>query len=397
MKQKVVMAVTNDLRFDNRVRKEAASLVQAGFTVVVICKRSPATPPDEYFDGVQVKRIDLEPYPRSLAEKLKILWSFINVQNKILYRVLVDERGDIYHAHDLETLLPVGQASAKLGRPFVYDVHDLKLDVIRKRRSSTLMGILLHPIWMMLYASLERYWIKRASGVITTNRFYAAVIQRRYQIPAPTLVTNCPPYVNLAPEKIRNLRQHFSLPTESTIILYQGGLGESRGILIMVDALPLLATSYHFVIIGEGKMQTTIQARAQARGVADRVHFHPLVPASELLFYTAGADIGLLLIEDQNISKRYTAPNKLFEYMMAGLPMLASNMPYIAEVVHQTGSGMVIEGLDPHSVAKAAETMVRSSELHDMRRRALEASHDRYNWEQESQKLVALYQHVAHG
>jgi glycosyltransferase involved in cell wall biosynthesis len=147
------------------------------------------------------------------------------------------------------------------------------------------------------------------------------------------------------------------------------------------------------VVMGDGPSKASLQQLIAQEGVGDRIKLLPLVPYAELLSWTASADIGLnVLPPDYSPSIYYCLPNKLFEYLMAGLPVLTSRLPAVVEVLRQYDVGQVVDSLDPVTVAEAINALLADTEARTrMRTNALAAARDSLNWEIESQRLVQLY------
>jgi glycosyltransferase involved in cell wall biosynthesis len=139
-----------------------------------------------------------------------------------------------------------------------------------------------------------------------------------------------------------------------------------------------------------------LEALIAQEGVADRVKIIPQVPYEELLDWTASADIGLISSSPTySLSVRYALPNKLFEYLMVGLPVLSLEVDSIANVLRTHDVGLVLSSLEPSAIAAGINTMLADREaLARMQRNALEISQNEFNWEKESQRLIRLYQEI---
>jgi glycosyltransferase involved in cell wall biosynthesis len=166
----------------------------------------------------------------------------------------------------------------------------------------------------------------------------------------------------------------------------------------LIHAAVFLEQDILIVLMGLGPKKTLSQLEALivSEGVADRVKILPSVPYEELLNWTASADIGLnILPPDYSASIRMCLPNKLFEYLMAGIPVLTSELGAVVEVIKTYDVGQIVSSLDPEDVGVAITTMLEDRvALARMRQHALDAAQSEFCWEKEKQRLVRLYQDI---
>jgi len=196
-------------------------------------------------------------------------------------------------------------------------------------------------------------------------------------------VTDCGEYLDLDP-KIR-------------IALYQGGIQSDRGLDKLVYAAAFLERDIMIVIMGEGpkEIRTQLEALIAKQMVGDRVKIIPPVPYEELLKWTASADIGLIVYSpDESLNTQMCLPNKLFEYLMAGLPILASPLDAVANIINTCDVGQIVHSLTPTNVAAAINAMLADhAALDRMHHNALNAAQE-FCWENESQRLIRLYRDI---
>ena len=177
------------------------------------------------------------------------------------------------------------------------------------------------------------------------------------------------------------------------IALYQGGIQRNRGLNLLVEAGQYLPEGCAIVIMGAGESRALLEEQSRTLRVTDRVRFLPPVPHGELLRWTASAHVGLLLLPtDYSLSIKYCLPNKLFEYLMAGVPVLSSRLQASADLILRYDVGRICEDLTPKGAAVAiADTLSAEDSLAEWKANALAASSTELNWESEGSKAVALY------
>jgi glycosyltransferase involved in cell wall biosynthesis len=282
--------------------------------------------------------------------------------------------------------IPIG---LDLGRrdavPVVYDARDI---YVHARNIARLPG----PA-RRLFAWVEKRWARAAARVMTVNRPYAEVMERRFGPPRPAIVLNCSYRREPPAERPRRFHEALALSENARIVLYQGGLAPHRGIEELIAALPLLTGNIHLCLLGYGPLETAFAEEARRDVRRGRLHVLPAVPPTELLDWVASADIVAMPIQPSTLNHRLTTPNKLFEAMAAGVPVVASDLPGMAPIVNETGCGVVCDPTDPAAIAEAIRSIfaLPAAERDAMSRRALEAAAGRYSWEAQVDVLLDEY------
>lgn len=283
---------------------------------------------------------------------------------------------DVWHAHDLNTLwVGVQCKKRRPGTRLVYDSHELQTERNRMGRVAR---------WWATWN--ERRGLPHTDGRIWTTPTRAAFVVKKYGIPYPTILRNVPELVEI--ETGWDLREHLDIPADLRILLYQGSIQENRGVEEAIDAVAHHLERCALVVIGYGHHRPVLEEMVRERGLEDRVKFFGPIPNDELLGYTATADVGLCCIKGNSLSYRWSLPNKLFEYMMAGIPVVASDYEEMGRVVKETGVGAVCDPDDPASIATAVKTVLDDP---DRYRLATRAAIQRYNWSVEEKNLLDLY------
>jgi glycosyltransferase involved in cell wall biosynthesis len=294
-------------------------------------------------------------------------------------------RADLVHAMAYMGI-PIG---LDLGRrdavPVVYDARDI---YVHARNIARLPG----PA-RRLFGWVEVRWARAASRVMTVNRPYAEVMAKRFGLPLPAIVMNCSYRREPPIERPRRFHDALALSSTARVVLYQGGLAPDRGIEELIAALPQLAGNVHLCLLGYGPLEASLVAEARRDDHRGRLHVLPAVPPVELLDWVASADIVAMPIQPSTLNHRLTTPNKLFEAMTAGVPVVASDLPGMAPIVAETGCGVVCDPTDPASIADAIRSIfARSAEDREaMSRRALEAAAGPYSWVSQVEVLLAEY------
>ncbi len=383
---KVCMHVLVTARTDARVMRSATALTDTGFVVSIVdiegdCNR----PAEEKILGVCMKHIIVA---SSFVSTRFTKWTLLRAVSIFIRSVLllIQTSADVYHAHD-EAALPACYIAAQVCRkPLIFDAHELPLTETSIRWR-----------WLLaLFKHILAAIVPRCAGVIAVSPPLAREINRLYRGPEVSLIRNVPAFRSVP--KTDRLRQSLGLSSATRIALYQGGVQHNRGLDTLVRAASLLEPDIVIVIMGQD-MDTTkaeLEALIASEGVADRVKIIPPVPYEELLDWTASADIGLhVLPPDSSLSIRWCLTNKLFEYLMAGLPVLSSSLDAVAEVINTYDVGQIVSPFTPTDIGAAINTMLANhAALARMSRNALEVAQHEFCWEKERLQLIRLYHDI---
>ena len=224
------------------------------------------------------------------------------------------------------------------------------------------------------------------------NRAYAEVMAERFRVPMPLIVMNCSyrQARSAAPE--RRFHERLGLDANRRVVLYHGGLFPERGIEQLIAAMPEIPGA-DLVLMGYGVLGAALPALIAASPAADRIHLLPAVPPDELHDWVAAADVVAMPIQPSTLNHRLTTPNKLFEAMASGVPVVASDLPGMATIVTETGCGVLCDPTDPASIAAAIRSIVEApaADREAMAERARRAADDTYNWEAQLDVLLAEY------
>ncbi|MGH2463985.1 MAG: glycosyltransferase family 4 protein, partial [Candidatus Limnocylindrales bacterium] len=293
-------------------------------------------------------------------------------------------RADLVHAMAYMGI-PVGLGLGRRDRaPVIYDARDIYVDAANLAR--------LPLPARRLFARIERGWARRASRVVTVNVPYAEVMAGRFGVTMPLVVMNCALRREAPERRPRRFHERLGLPASTPVVLYQGGFSRDRGIEQLISALAELPGAA-LVLLGYGPLRDELERRAREPGLAGRLHVLPAVPPDELIEWVASADVVAMPIQATTLNHRLTTPNKLFEAMAAGVPVVASDLPGMAGIVRETGCGVLVDPADPAAIAGAIGDLLAlpMAEREAIGQKGHAAHLARYNWEAQVEGLLAEY------
>lgn len=299
--------------------------------------------------------------------------------DKRMVAVGLEVGADVNHCHDLNTLRIGSILKHKTGRPLVYDSHELQTERNRmtdegKRKATAQEGGLLPDVDAMIVASPS--WIE-------WNRDLYG------ELPQPTVtVLNVPEPTAVDPSL--DLRAELGIEPDRNVVIYQGSIQENRGIEPAIDAVDQLE-GFVLVVIGYGYHRPALEDLVRSRGLDAKVKFFGPVPNDELISWSASADIGLANIVNSSVSYHTSLPNKLFEYVMAGIPVVGSDSPEIGRIVLEESIGEVCDASDEDALAQALRVIASTP---DRYAEGLDRAARRYNWAVEENNLLDLYEEI---
>jgi glycosyltransferase involved in cell wall biosynthesis len=372
------MPVVSHLPFDARVWKQARSLAAAGWDVRLIGMSYDLETPGSYSrDGVQATEIPFG--NRGPGRALSRFRSRVRALLSLWWRVL-RTRASTYHCHNIHPS-PAVLIAARLRRAqIVYDAHELYGEPLKD--ATPLQRLVARG------ARLAERWIARqADVVITTNESRAEVLRERHGLESVLVLRNVPLLADAEPRGL-------GVPDDRKVLLYQGGVyAHARAFKASIQALAELP-DFDLVIIGFGREEDLEQIRVWAReaGVADRLHLRDPLPFTELIGTAAAATVGLVPLRAISTNSRLGDTNKLFEYLMGGLPVVGSNFPEVRRVLREGDPpvGEVFNPERPASIAAAVRAVTEdryAKRRAEARRQAVEL----HNWNREEELLLSVY------
>jgi glycosyltransferase involved in cell wall biosynthesis len=233
--------------------------------------------------------------------------------------------------------------------------------------------------------------IRCADKITAVNDAIAEEMGRRYKVKIDEVILNCPPYEsNFSSKADRTIRSRFNIDEETPIYLYSGGLVKQRGIENTILALKYLEKGV-LVILGEGQLKNKLIELIKREHLEGRVFFSKFVPHTEVPKFISSADVGILPYENVGINHYLCSPSKLFHYIMAELPVVCSDFPFLRKVVLGNGLGTTFNPADPVSIAEAIRFIVSNKARYQEIKKNLLKAKKRYCWEKEEKKLLKVY------
>lgn len=402
--KKIAMIVWNEFLNDARVLKEAQTLQHAGYQVRVFALHTPGiTPQQERLkDGIEVFRVARSPLWQLRKRKIACAASTqagknqghirkLSIKHQVLRLIartwthtallvhMVRYGASVVHSHDVNTL-PTAWLASRISRArLVYDAHEI---------STSREG---YDSFRRLVGMVEKRLMPAADGTITTTDARAKYFARAYHVTRPTVLQNRPRLTRCAPTN--RIREELGLAEQWPIVIYQGGLQQGRGLEKLIRVAAKVPDAY-FVLIGGGRLAHSLSQLIEELDLQDRVHIIPTVPLAELPSYTASADIGVQPIENTCLNHYTTDSNKLFEYLIAGLPVVATDFPEIRRIVRRHDVGVLVSSDDPTGLAHALNVLVSDANLREAYAQNARSTAVTLNWEEQESRLVDLYQQV---
>jgi len=367
MDKHITVLVSNDLQHDQRVAKVCATLLEMGFNITLVGRMLPDSKPFER--PYETRRFRL-PF-RTGA----LFYAALNIR---LFFYLLFKRTDIIVANDLDTLLPAFLIARMRGKELVYDSHEYFTEA---------EGLTNRPLPKKVWLAIEGFIFPKLKHVITVNETIAGIYRALYHVPVH-VVRNMP---LLRPERVNTSRSELGLPSDKRIILLQGAyIDPDRGGMELALSMEFLDDAL-LLIIGSGRDLENIKCLVAERKLNDRVKFIAKLPFAELQRYTTIADVGVSLDKPLHLNYAYSLPNKLFDYIHAGLPVLVSDLPELSRIVDAYKIGMVVSRVEPQEIAAALQNMFESDKLEFWRNNAFKASEE-LNWQREQEVIRKVYE-----
>lgn len=352
---------------DQRVARTCSVFKELGYDVLLVGREQKKSQPLVKRD-YECKRMKL------IFEQGPQFYFFFNVR---LFFILLFHKADVLLANDLDTLYPNYLVSKIKGIKLIYDSHEIFCEVPELQAN---------PTKKRIWEKLEKRIVPKLKYCITVNNSIANYFTNKYKVPF-IFLRNIPNYTKL--EQVKS-RIELQLPLDKKIIILQGaGINVQRGAEELVDAFEFLTDDYLLLIIGSGDVILQLKENVVKKQLQNKVKFIDKIPSSELRHYTSNANLGITIDKDTNLNYHFSLPNKVFDYIHAGIPILASRLPEIEEIVTSNHIGTFIENHHPQHIAEKISAFLNSSDYEVCKKNTGLAA-GKYNWNNEKQKLINL-------
>jgi len=362
MSKKIYCTVTNDLTYDQRMIRICTSLSRAGYKVVLVGRKEPASIPLEPQSFHQVRL-------RLLFRKGKLFYLEYNFR---LFFYLLFRRMDCICAIDLDTLIPCYFISALRRIPRVYDAHELFCEM---------KEVVSRPVIYKIWKTVERCFLPAFPDGYTVNGLIAAEFGKMYGVKYE-VIRNVPVLQSTPPP----------VPADGRFILYQGAVNEGRCFETLIPAMQQVDAQ--LIIYGKGNFLSRARQMVQDLGLEKKVIFKGPVRPGVLRQLTRTAWCGITLFENKGMSNYYSLANRFFDYMHAGIPQLAMNYPAYKEINNLYTIAVLIDEPDVRQVAAALNSLLNNMDLYKTLQSNCRKASEHFNWQEEEKKLIRLYQKI---
>ncbi|MGI8876192.1 MAG: glycosyltransferase [Egibacteraceae bacterium] len=376
---RICMLLHKSVEHDSRVRREAKALARAGHDVTVVHLPRRPRELDGELDGFRVVSATPPPWvreriPFALYRLVFLIW---------FVRAVRRERPDAIHAHDTAMLVPGWLAARRAGARLVYDTHEYAPGVPYRER-----------LWAWSVNLVERGLIRRCDAVITVSDGIADRLRERYRLrERPTVVRNVADPDAYDPAfEAPDLRTLLDVAPGAPLVLHLGALARDRGCEQLVRAMARLDEPAQLLFLGadDEAYVERLRAVARAAGQSERVHFLPSVPIAHVSAHVRQASVGVSLLEDTCENHRLALPNKVFEYVAAGLPVVVSDLPELRRLIDEHGIGWVVDGGDPEALVGTLRRALAERTSTELTARLAKAGRS-LSWANEAEGVARAY------
>lgn len=362
--KRIIVSVTNDLVTDHRVHKVCTTLHRSGYDVLLVGRL--------FRHNAPLKREYRTHRMRLVCNTTALFYAEYNLR---LFFFLLFSKADIYLSNDTDSLLANYLAARLKKKSLVFDAHEMFPEVPELVGRDKVKAV---------WRKLEDWIFPKLKYSYTVCRSIADIYHKRYGIDMQ-VVRNIP-FAQNGMITAKDLRKDGK-----RILLYQGAINVGRGIEWMIDAMPYLDDCV-FYVAGGGKYMDDLKQRIRDRQVEDRVFLLGQIPLEELPSYTQAADIGISLLANQGLNYYYSLPNRIFDFIRAGVPILATDFPEIRSIVEGYGVGCLVDRYEPEYLAGVVREMLNK----EKNREGFEKANKELTWERESQILLELIPKASH-
>tara|TARA_B100001059_G_scaffold218121_1_gene238010 strand:+ start:293 stop:1432 length:1140 start_codon:yes stop_codon:yes gene_type:complete len=367
-KKKAIVCVSNDLITDNRVAKTCLVLKNQNYEVTLVGRKKKNSPLMRE-RAYRSKRFKL-PF-----EKGPFFYLALNIR---LFVFLLLRKVDLIYSNDLDTLAPCFVASKIKKTRIIYDTHELFTEVPELTERPRIQNI-----WLKIESTI----FPKLEHIITVNESIANIYSQKYNV-AVTSVRNVPMFNK--DDISRSSRKELKLREEDFILIIQGsGLNKDRGIEEAVSAMQF-CTGCVLLLVGDGDVIPKVKEIVAQHKMEQKVRFISRRPYTELMKITRIADLGLLLDKNTSLNQEFALPNKLFDYIHAGVPILSSELTEITKIIKQYEVGVFLQKTEPKTISETILRIKADSKLRNKLKKNCLLAAEKENWQIEQQQLIKV-------
>ncbi len=382
----VLMADVMQVEHNVRVLQEARTLIDCGYHVNVVGYSNR----EKGFRKRKILGVDCYSfYLSNTRTGIGKLWRYLSALKMLIgiNLFILCSNYDIYHAHNFHTLLFAVMAAKIRRKRVIYDAHE-SWTIHREKRN--------HPEHIFAFF-IEKISIPFIDKFISVNELVVNYYNKLYNFNKSTVLYNTRKL--LLPKRLKIIHNELKLSLDKVIILFQGGFYDSmRGIYELIDAASYISDRAVIVFIGFGpeKILTNMKTRIEKRKVINKVFILPPKEPEELMEYTMSADIGMNLIKRGGRAQDFQSPWKLFEFCMARLAVISTDLAFHRIVYKKHNIGILVGPENhPAEIAEKVNFLINNPELLNIyQENARIAAEEEYCWEKQEKKLIELYRHL---
>lgn len=368
--KKIIISVSNDITNDQRVLRIARFLQKQNFEVVLLGRKLP--------DSVKTDHLPFCVHRFSLLfNKGPMFYAALNFR---IFFYLIFHRSEALLSNDLDTL-GANYFASKFKRKctLYYDSHELFCEVPELQNS---------PRKKRIWERLEKFIFPKLKKVYTVNKSIADHYSKKYNVPV-RVVRNITEFPKIDNVKSRN---ELGLPDDKFIVIIQGsGINVDRGNEEVVEAFQLLNDNFHLLIAGSGDVIPKLKTRVKELKIDNKVSFKDKMPYPELLQHTLNCNLGISLDKATNLNYTYSLPNKLFDFIHCEIPVLASELPEIKNIVTSYHIGAICPDHSPKTIASSIEKIYSEKENYLKLKSNCAKAKTELNWENEQKVLEEIF------
>ncbi len=356
---KIVLSITNDVLFDQRMQKICTTLHNAGHSIILVGKNRNTS-----------LQISEKPYEQirlqTIFKKGKLFYLEFNLR---LFFCLFKVSADAYCANDTDTLWANWLVCKILNKPLFFDAHEYFTEMEE---------VVNRPFTKWAWKKTEDICIPSVHKAYTISQGYASLFEKRFKRPFQVILNT--PTIKDRSIIATDKRKH---------ILYQGAVNYGRGLEELIDAM--LYISVPLVICGNGDALEYLKQKTLHNNLSSKITFTGYLRPEELIVYTEYALVGITLFSNHGLSNHYSLCNRFFDYIHCGVPQLAMKYPEYESFNKQHEVALLIESLDANTIASNINNLLSNATLYNLLYQNSLVAREHYNWQKQEQKLINIY------